>query len=480
MTIDYDNYPWSASALRAALGAHEISVKEVLSHHLEVLSKFDDLNAVVALRDTNGLTEQSEEIQARIDSGDASPMLGIPCTVKDVISVKDMAFTGGSRLLAQNVATKDAPVVKRIRGGGALILGKTNCPEFGFGIGTANDLFGRTHNPWGPDLSPGGSSGGEAASVAAGISLVGVGSDFGGSIRWPAQCTGILGFRPTPGRVSVHGQLVGVGQTGLDGDAIFPGGSLQGALQVPGFLARTVQDLASVLGVASEPFGKGFGFASTDLGVDLSFDLVSVSVGWSDGSEISLVGDDVKSMMSGVIQLLGANGIKTTEVPKAFVGAREAFDDLRSYDELTQIRALSTGRENELTPALRNIVNSALRERSGYFGARDMAIEKRNEGLDLLEEFPLFLLPVAGSAATGHDEVATIGKTKVTGFDLMAHCRAVSLMASPVVSIPVSTSSTGLPLSVQVIGAPFQEHLVLALSALLERLGGGFQRFGQS
>ena len=460
---------FDATELSRALSAKELSVSEAIDHHLSTLESFAHLNAVVAARDPEALSREVALAQEMIDRGTGSVLTGIPITVKDTVAVAGLPLSAGSRLLLEHRSNLDAGVVKRVREAGGLVLGKTNCPEFGFGIGCSNDLFGPTLNPIAENLSPGGSSGGEAASVAAGISLLGIGTDYGGSLRWPAQCTGILSIRPTPGRLPARGQLLGSGLSGTDGNSRFRDASLQAQLQVPGFLARSVADLESALfatATSSERVGK------LPPG---NFELRSIPIGWSDGANIGAISHEVQTMMADLAALLNQDKFAITYVPDAFGGARQAFDELRSYEDLADLRRLARGREEEPTAVVRALIDSPRPPMQSFDDATRKAREKRSEGLGQLDATPLFLLPVAGCAAVGFDEKATIDGVSYQGFELMAHCRAISLLAVPVVSIPAARTRSGLPLSVQVIAPPFQEHLALAMARRIESLGGGWQ-----
>lgn len=468
-------FPKTATQLRDALNRGEVSFREVVDHQVDILGRHRALNAIIEESDLErfkGPIGQEVE-EARHDP--KLPLYGVPITVKDIIAVKDLHLTGGSLLLQDNVAKVDAPVVQRLRDSGGFVVGKTNCPEFAFGVGTSNDLFGKTYNPLNLELSPGGSSGGEAVSVAVGLSLLGIGSDYGGSIRWPAQCTGVLGIRPTPGRVPSMGQIVGAGRSGLDGESIYSRSSLQSVLQVPGFLARSVADLDLAIKTAS-----GYLFCdpasvpvSDALGQDL--EMAGFKVAWSDGVSIAPVDSEVVDALSKLVDLLEKAGICIVEEHDMFKGAREAFDDLRSYDDLFEIRQLAKGREEMLTEGIRSTLDRPLPLRDGYSGAYERAMLRRREALRTLQHYPICLLPVAGATSMGHDNKAMVGRLEVSDFELMAHCRAVSLIGAPVLSIPIGKSGKGTPISVQVVGNPWRESQVLAFASLLEQLGCGWQ-----
>lgn len=467
---------FSATKLTKALKKRTLSTTEVVDIHLSVLEKNKYLNALVIPTDPQKLYDEAKLNQKRINQGDNTALIGVPLTVKDVIAVEGLALTGGSLLLANNYSKQDATVVHKLRKSGVFIAGKTNCPEFGFGVGTNNDLFGPTQNPWGSQLSPGGSSGGEAVSVSSGISLVGIGSDFGGSLRWPAQCNGVLALRPTPRRVSGVGQIVGMGTQGLDGKSIMAPDSLQGNLQVPGFVARCVDDLENLLFLSSGYDKQDFLSSPVCLSSSNQVDLSKITIGWSDGSSIAPVKDEVSQMILDLAIELEKDGFKVKHFPNAFQGALQAYNNLRAFDDLRDIKALSKGREDKLSHKTRQILSFSKPDNLDVSKAWVDALIERYKALELLSQTPIIILPVAGGAGMGVDETMVIQGHLYKGFELMAHCRAVSLLATPVVSIPVAQSVDGLPLSVQVVGLPWAEDTVLAVAKRLEFLRGGWQQ----
>jgi len=185
----------------------EASPVEVVRAFLDRIDAVnDDLNAVVTLRRADALREAGDA-EHLVAGGGAQALTGLPFTVKDTIETAGVRTTAGSKLRAGVVPGRDAPIVSRMRSEGAILLGKTNTPEFAMTYSTDNDLFGRTRNPLDRDLTAGGSSGGEAAIIAAGGSPLGWGSDFGGSVRVPAAFCGIAGLRPTEGRLPSQGHV---------------------------------------------------------------------------------------------------------------------------------------------------------------------------------------------------------------------------------------------------------------------------------
>src|SRR5438552_12586515 len=220
----------SATELRRLIGAREVSPVEVLDACLERLEKHNPtLNAVVTVNER--ARDDARDLERRLQKGEAPGLLcGLPVGIKDVTPVKGLRTTFGSTLYENFVPAADALVVQRLRAAGAVILGKTNTPEFAAGGNTFNDVFGRTRNPWNPALSAGGSTGGGCAALATGMIALGEGTDLGGSLRIPASFCGVVGIRPSVGLVPTY-----------------PSDWVWDDMQVTGPVARTAEDLGLML-----------------------------------------------------------------------------------------------------------------------------------------------------------------------------------------------------------------------------------------
>lgn len=353
-----------------------------------------------------------------------------------------------------------------------MLIGKTNCPEFAFGVTCDSPLAGRTRNPRFPDRSPGGSSGGEAAAVAAGVSALGVGTDFGGSLRWPAQCVGITALRPTAGRLLPHGQLPGrAGDLGHD-PAARPGG-MQGWLQTPGPLARSVRDLRLAFGLMSDtPPAE-----TTELIRAPSAPSSSgawsgpLHVTWSAGEHLGPVRAEVVSVLSDLADLLAKHGHHVTDSPRVF-DCLDAYNRLRAVDPLHDHLRAVAGAEDLVTPANLRTFTDSLRAGAAETGrARTEAERARTDALAVFDTADIVLLPVAGGPACDPDGRLTVDGRVLEGWELMGQCRAVSLTGAPAVSIPIGRSAEGLPLSIQVVAAPGRDEFALDAAELLENLG---------
>jgi aspartyl-tRNA(Asn)/glutamyl-tRNA(Gln) amidotransferase subunit A len=194
-----------ASGIAKLIAARKLSPVEVMQAHLDRIASVNPkVNAVVALAD--GAMKAARRAEATVMAGGSlGPLHGVPFTVKDAIDTADLLTQRGSPIFKGRVAVEDAPVVARLKAAGGILIAKTNTPEFSYSVETDNLLTGRTNNPWNLDYTPGGSSGGESAAIAAGMSPLGLGSDVGISVRGPAAHTGIVGFKPTHGRLPLTG-----------------------------------------------------------------------------------------------------------------------------------------------------------------------------------------------------------------------------------------------------------------------------------
>jgi amidase len=473
-TPDADPTQWSATEIAASVRERAVSIPEVAERHLERIAETAALNAL-AWFDPDRVRWAASTAQARLDRGEPAGVLeGVPFTVKDVIATAGLPTSAGCRPLSENRPRRDATAVARILGSGGILLGKTNCPEFAFSILTDSPLHGRTTSPWGCDLSPGGSSGGESALLAAGASALGLGTDFGGSLRWPAHCTGVLALRPTAGRVPATGQIPGVGGSVGREDVLPNPATLQGRLQVIGPIARTVRDLEVALSVLSGEDGLDPTCAPRSAAPLARKNLRGLRFGWCLGDQEIPCSSDVQQVVEAVAAGLRGVGLVDVFMPGLLRGGRERYDGLRDLDTLAEIRLAVGGSERRLGVGTRQLL-----ERPSVVDAGELssawrrALEWRVWFVEQLREAPVMIAPVAPGAATGHDGALVVDGRRLGPWDLMAYCRAVSLTGLPVVSIPCGASERGLPLSVQVVGRPFHDEEVLSVARLLERLFGG-------
>ncbi|CCQ47158.1 amidase family protein [Pseudarthrobacter siccitolerans] len=451
-----------ATAIASAVRTGDASAEDVLA---ESRSRADSAPSLCAFiqEDWDGAAIAAKEVDRRRARGeDPGPLAGVPLSVKDVIAVAGLRLTGGSAAYAGNVASFTAIAVRRLQEAGAVMIGKTNCPEFAFGAITESAVGGRTLNPRFPGATAGGSSGGEAAAVAAGISALGLGTDYGGSLRWPAQCVGITALRPTPRTVPDLGIVPGAGGWYGVGNPSPPGARLQAATQVMGPLARSVRDLRTALAVLT---GLRPGVGTLGGGALPG----NVAVAWSDGSALGPVRREVSAMMASLAQQIGPEVRALTHVPDLFAGSLAAYNRLRPIDPMIDHAAAVAGRERLVLPANLDVIRRSMetdaRELDAAFAESEQA---RRRDLAVFDTADIVLLPVAGGPACDVSGKLDIDGQSIFGWDIMGQCRAVTMVGAPVVSLPVALSSEGLPLSVQVVARPGADALALDFAEWLE------------
>lgn len=428
----------------------------------------DALNALVALR-LDGARADARRIDEQVAAGvDPGPLAGIPFSAKDVLATVDLPTTCGSRLLAGSEAGYDATVVARARRAGAILVGKSNCPEFAFGVDTANDLFGRTINPLGP-FTAGGSSGGEAAAVAAGFSAFGLGSDFGGSIRWPAQCAALVGLRPTIGRLPGTGQLPAIHSRH---PSVANTSTLQGLVQVIGPLARSVADAALVLDVLKGSDGLDPAAVDEPLRDYRGARLADVEMRWGTDVAGITAEAEVAAAVSSAADVLGEVVHRVEHgLPRAVDEAAAVYSELRELDPLAEIRHLAHGREFLLTGFISSLL---AREQSDRSSLPRLLAERARLVVELSEWLlgeRVLVLPIAAAAPFQDLGSIRLQGRAASGFELVTPSRAISLFGLPAVSVPRGQTADGRPLSVQVVAPPFREDLALAVALALQHPG---------
>lgn len=458
------------SGLAAAIRERRISPEDVIEEHLDRLSRRNaELNAVVAVR-AEAARREARLLAQRLAGGEAAgPLAGVPFTVKDIFATCDLPTTCGSRLMEDFRATGDATAVARMRAAGAILIGKTNCPEFAVGVDTANELHGRTKNPLGP-FTPGGSSGGESAAIAAGMAAFGIGSDYGGSIRWPAQCTGLIGLRPTIGRVPATGQL----PTLADEEPFTPNArGFQGRIQVVGPLAPSVADVEAVLRALAGPDGADSFAVPASLPSSADVRLGSVELRW--GVEVAGIGAtrEVEDAVERAVDRLGRAGVSIVRgLPGPLDEAGELYSRLRATDSMAEIRHLAQGRAHLLGHGTRRLLTETEPVAEPLLVRLWARRDRLNSRLrQWLHGDRLLALPVA--AVPPFDPTRPYPRlpgTASSEFDLLTASRVISLFGLPAVSVPCGRTKDGAPLSVQLVAPAFREDLVLAAARWLERV----------
>ncbi|HEX8188329.1 MAG TPA: amidase, partial [Pyrinomonadaceae bacterium] len=446
----------SATELARLIRSREVSPVEVVEAYLRRIGDVNPtLNAVVTL--APDALERARAAEAAVAAGEELGALhGVPVTLKDTVDVRGLRTTYGSRVCAGHVPGEDAPAVGRLRAAGAVVLGKTNCPEFALDYTSENPVFGRTNNPHDLGRTPGGSSGGCAAAVAACMTAASVGSDLAGSVRIPAHFCGVAALKPTAGRVPGGGQLP-------------PATGLHSLGATPGPLARTVDDLKLLFGVLS---------GEDEARVTLKGVRVAFHIG---GGPTAVTAETAEATRRAARALADAGLEVVEEAPPGVGEATELWLSLFEYATQRFIRGMYAGREEEAGRAARVIL-----ERGARWG--EPALEKilaaweerdrvRATLLRWAERTPLYVAPVGAVPAFRHEEFGRVefGGRGVSTFRAFAHSHAANVFDLPAVAVPAGRTRAGLPVGVQVVGRPFEESRVLAAARVIEEALGGWR-----
>ncbi|HBB95740.1 MAG TPA: amidase [Blastocatellia bacterium] len=419
------------------------------------------LNAIVTI--VPDVLESARRCDSELDRGKIiGPLHGIPLTIKDTIATKGIRTTSGSRLCADDIPQEDAQVVARLKAAGAIILGKTNVPEMAIPYETDNPVFGRTNNPHDLSRTPGGSSGGEAAAIAAGLSPAGIGSDLAGSIRVPAHFCGIAGLKPTSGSVPMEGHLPLATGTLSFGASIGP-------------MARRVADLALLFSViADKPEARFLDEAVNELG--------SARVAWYTDDEVAPVTEEVANAVRHAASILSEAGLNIVEQrPPSISKAPGLWVELFSRVANEQIQSFYRGREQEAGPLVSALLQPlhevTFEEKANAAETLANAVLQRErlreELLRWMSQTPLIVAPVSSTPAFTHRarRVDVKGES-ISVFRSCSYSQTFNVFGLPAAVVPVARTADGLPIGVQVIGRPNSERAVLAAAAIIEQSAG--------
>ena len=447
----------------------EISPVEMITAHLQRTQALQPkLNAFVHL-DAESALARARQAEAAIQRGEPLRALtGIPLTVKSCIDVAGWPCPAGSLLRKDYVPASDAPLVARLESAGAILLGNTNTPEFLMAYETDNRLSGKTSNPWDLSKSAGGSSGGEAAAIASGCSMGGVGSDGGGSIRAPAHFCGICGLKPTPGRIPATGHFP-------------PGAGAFSWIGVVGPMARTVADLRALFEVLAGPDAGDALSAPVPLRSIRAEALRGLRIGILESAALGTATPETQAAVHRAGQLLTEQGfhvemVKLEKLDRAlelwwfFFGP--VIGDL--------IRHSTKGQEDSLSPMLREYLTITSAEPAVTLESFMAACTERDlvraDMLRQLRDVPILLSPVSSAPAFKHGAGNYCAGDPHNYRDTMRFCQWLNLAGFPGLSMPVGQSPEGLPINIQLIVRPHDEELLLAVADTLEQARGPWQQ----
>ncbi len=470
----------SATMLLQALGERRISARELLELYVERIKRYNPmLNAIVVFNEQEARQSavQADEMRAR---GERGALLGLPLTIKESIDVVGLPATAGTPLFAQYCPQKDARIVERVRTAGAVILGKTNIPPFLGDWQSANPIYGRTNNPWNLAYTPGGSTGGGAAALAAGLTTLELGSDIAGSTRIPAAFCGIYGHKPS--------------ETALPRSGTFPGTPLPNAatvMGVPTLLARDARDLELALNVVAGP----------DVGEESAWHLYIPAARHEHLADFRVavlpqlpwlpLDTEILAAQEQLVEALRSRGLHVAEAQP------EGFDDLRDYYCLyLRFQAVMTsGRSSKEERSQQATQLRALGDR--FMLARSEGLEAsaadylnwhtqremyRAAWRTFFREWDVLLAPANITPAFLHTDVPWPQRSlKINDQDVFysrqsAYPAIATLCGQPATAFPVGFTRAGLPIGLQVIGPYLEDHTPIHFAETVAQEFGGYQR----
>ena len=386
------------------------------------------------------------------------PLHGVPYTLKDCIETAGLPMTLGSKLFREYISQQDAEVFTRLKGAGGILLGKTNMPEFALWWETDNEVFGRTCNPWNLERTAGGSSGGETSAIAAGLSPLGLGTDLGGSIRAPSSLCGVVGIKPTLGRIPY---------TGIQPQTLLR------TIHV-GPIARTVRDIGLAMSVLAGPDQVDLYSPPVPLPDYLALDapLPKFKVGWS-ATAGAAVEPEVQQAVTEAATALAELGLDVE--PAEISGLKDndtgAISTTIFVAEARRYVAPTTsGRESELTPLFRaRYLDSHVSTLDEYLEAAEQWEALRVRVKEYFTRYDIFLCPTVPMPAYPHGqrEFHIAGQT-LAGRHTLRLTLPWDLTGSPAISVPFGWSTEGLPIGVQLVGRHFEELTLLRAAHALE------------
>ena len=446
----------SVRDLAKALRSKQTTSKHLTALFLDRIEAVNPaLNAVIRLEPEIAM-KYAERADIALEAGETpGKLFGVPMTIKDSLDTFDMITTWGTEGRQKFRPAKDASCVERLRNEGAILMGKTNTPEFTLSFKTDNLIFGQTNNPFDTTRTPGGSSGGAAAIISAGGSPFDVGTDTGGSIRLPSHFCGISGIKPTTGRVPCTGNAL-------------PSSGAIAALTQPGPMAKSVDDLIYLLEIMAGPDNIDPHAIPCQLLDPYAVNVAELKIGYHTDNGIKTPDGPIVSTIRSVVDLLSAHKMMASEVrPSGIEMAGLIFSHLLGADSGDMIDMLLEDSQTITpSPVIAGLLESAGDPISGpeYSQAINLWHNFQSAMLSYFDDFDILISPVNAHTAIAHDEPED--------FSAYSYTTAYNLTGWPSVVIRAGTDSNGLPIGVQILASPFREDQCLAVASWLEaRLG---------
>ena len=447
-----------ATELACRIRSKQVSPVEVLT---ALMGRIDTVNTAVnaIVVGVHDAFDRAAEAERAVTAGEPlGPLHGVPFTIKDCIDTAGVRTTRGSLLFKDRVPDRDATVVTRLRRAGGIMIGKTNMPEFALDADSSNRVFGTTNNPWNPDRSAGGSSGGEGAAIAAGLSPFGVGSDVGGSIRIPATFNGIVGLKATHGRIPLTGHWPDI---------------LLASMHV-GPMARSVRDIALSISVMAgtdgvDPYASSMGPPGR---IDLNTPLSGIRIAWSPEAGFAPVDREVQAVVIAAAAHLAELGAQVERLEMDFLNKHDyQIEHIHAFnfEAVPAIKSLGEGRFDELAPSTIWFAEAGAPSWERYLKARARIAELKTDTGLFFRTYHAMLAPTSPMPAFPHGRSDyPINGRAVPKFHVTKTTSPWDYTGSPALSVPFGWTRKGLPIGVQIIGRRFDEATVLRLGAALE------------
>ncbi len=473
--VELDSTKYTANALRRQIASRDTTALEVTRAFLQRIEALNPtLNAICTINPH--AEEEAQQVDDYVAGGNAlRPLEGVPFVAKDNLDTAGLRTTLGTEHLRSRIPTEDALSVARLKAAGAVLIGKSNTPEFAADINTTNSLFGQTRNPWDLNTTPGGSSGGTGAAIAARFAPIGLGTDLGGSIRIPASFNNICGLRPCPGRVPVISRE-------FAWETLVP--------HVQGPMARNVEDLGLMMAVLAGPDSRD---PMSLPAQDYDYVVSGRGIGRPSTTAIAFVGDlnglvpmtgevlDIAKEATASFAELGATiserSFDASDVPEIIAGTR-AYNIIARLQDIYDEHAATLG--VAITNQLRGAAGFDVR---GVARAERLRTAYWHRVHDFMRGYDCLILPTAGVPPFRLDEpLPTTIDDKPVGnyYQAILSTYAFSVLGLPVLSVPAGFTSTGLPVGIQIVGHRFREDLVLALGAAYASINTvPFSRFAE-
>jgi amidase len=450
----------SATELAGAIGRKEVSSRELLDEYLERVERLNpSINAVVTLDAERARVAAAAADEATARGDDLGPLHGLPITIKDAIEVEGVRSTGGAVALTDHIPAADAFAVGKLKAAGAVVFGKTNVPEWSGDLQTYNEIFGTTNNPWNTDHVPGGSSGGPAAAVAAGLTSFEIGTDIGGSIRIPSHCCGIFGIKPSFGVVPQRGYLDHVG-----------GGTTDADINVFGPLARSAPDLELLLGVLAGPEPERELAWRLDLPAPRRLELSDYRVGvWFEEADMPIDREQL-NILRAAADRLAAAGAKV----------EDARPPVNFAEQVGLFNQLIVGAISPSMPA--DIADAMSGSHRAWLAGDEQRAALRAVWAEWFASYDALLCPVLPVPAFPHQQdgdmfarTITINGADAPYLNLVMWTGLIGIVGLPSAVPPIGRTAGGIPVGVQVVTAYLRDREAIHLAGLLaEAAGGGY------